>query len=98
MFTLMIKTKFLITASQSLKEKRSVVRSIKERLRFHYKVTIAETGELYKWQIGELGMALVSSDYSYLQDIENKMRDYLEGNFPVELLSWEFDLVKFEDE
>ncbi len=94
----MIKTTFLITASQSLKEKRMVVRSIKERLKFNYKVTIAETGEDYKWQKAELGLALVSSEFSWLEDIENQIRNYLEDNFPVEVLSWDFDIVKFEDE
>lgn len=94
----MIKTTFLITASQSLKEKRMVVRSIKERLKFNYKVTIAETGEDYKWQKAELGLALVSSEFSWLEDIENQIRNYLEDNFPLEVLSWDFDIVKFEDD
>jgi len=47
---------------QSLKEKRSVVRSLKERLRNRFNVAVAETGHNDLWQRAELTACTVCTD------------------------------------
>lgn len=47
---------------QSLKEKRSVVRSLKERLRNRFNVSVAETGANDLWQRAEITACVVSTD------------------------------------
>lgn len=51
-----------LAASQSLKDKRQVVRSLVERLRRRYNVAIAEVEEQDSWQTVVLGLVVVSSE------------------------------------
>jgi hypothetical protein len=52
----------VIGEAHSLKEKRMVLRRIKDRVRERLHVTVNEVGELDTWQRGELGCAVVSAD------------------------------------
>jgi hypothetical protein len=47
----------------SLKEKRSVVRSLKDRLRARFALSVAETGDQDVLTRAEIAVALVSSDH-----------------------------------
>ena len=51
-----------IFGCQSLKEKRSVVKSLKERLRNRFNVSVAETGFHDLWQRAELTACVVATD------------------------------------
>lgn len=62
MYVGMAKISLVIDQSHSLKEKRMVLRRIRDRVRERLSVTINEVGELDNWQRAELGTAVVSSD------------------------------------
>src|SRR5262245_50850456 len=57
----MAKLSLVIDQSHSLKEKRMVVRRIRDRVRERLHVNINEVGELDNWQRAELGTAVVSA-------------------------------------
>ena len=56
------KISLVIDQSHSLKEKRMVLRRIRDRVRERLHVNINEVGELDNWQRAELGCAVVSGD------------------------------------
>ena len=58
-----------IIGCQSLKEKRSVVKSLKERLQSRFKVSAAETNYQDVWQRAELAAAVVSGEQRHVQDV-----------------------------
>ncbi len=58
----MAKISLVIDQSHSLKEKRMVLRRIKDRVRERLNVNVNEVGELDNWQRAELGVAVVSAD------------------------------------
>lgn len=58
----MAKISLVIDQSHSLKEKRMVLRRIKDRVRERLHVTLNEVGELDTWQRAELGCAVASND------------------------------------
>jgi hypothetical protein len=58
----MAKISLIIDQSHSLKEKRTVLRRIKDRVRERLQVNLNEVGELDNWQRAELGCAVVSAD------------------------------------
>jgi uncharacterized protein YlxP (DUF503 family) len=58
----MAKISLVIDQSHSLKEKRMVLRRIKDRVRERLHVNLNEVGELDNWQRAELGCAVVSGD------------------------------------
>lgn len=58
----MAKISLVIDQSHSLKEKRMVLRRIKDRVRERAHVILSEVGEHDIWQRAELGCAVASSD------------------------------------
>lgn len=55
-----------IPHAQSLKDRRQVVRSIKDKLRHGFNLSIAELDEGLVWNRATLGIAAISSSHSYL--------------------------------
>ncbi len=60
---------FQVSSSDSLKDKRRVVKSLKDRLRNRYNIAIAETGSLDSWRKCELGFVSISKDRAYLEGL-----------------------------
>jgi uncharacterized protein YlxP (DUF503 family) len=58
-----------IEAAHSLKDKRQVLRSVKDGLRSHFNVSVAELDPSDVWQRATLGVASISSSRSYLEGL-----------------------------
>ena len=58
-----------IEAAQSLKEKRQVVRSLKDRLRARFNVSIAELDSSNLWNRATLGVVSISDSRDYLDGL-----------------------------
>ena len=56
-----------IAGSHSLKEKRMVVRRVKDLVRQKFNVSIAEVAEHDIWQRAVLGLSVVGSDRSFVE-------------------------------
>jgi hypothetical protein len=69
-----------IPAAHSLKEKRSVLKSIIARLRNEFNISVAEVGEQDRWQLGVIGVACVSSDSSYAEGQLQAVVNWIEEN------------------
>lgn len=52
--------------AQSLKDKRQVVRKLKERLRARFNVAVAELDHQELWQRATVGVVSISNDNSHL--------------------------------
>lgn len=71
-----------INSAHSLKNKRSVVKSVLQRLRNEFNVSTAEVGEQDRWQIAQLGVVCVSSDQQYARQQLQAVVDWLYTNRP----------------
>ncbi len=69
--------KLAVFGSTSLKDKRRVVKSLKERLAGRFNVSVAEVGSLDHRQQAELGVALVANDARFVQSCLDKIVDYV---------------------
>jgi len=58
-----------IEAAQSLKDRRQVVRSMKDQLRQTFNISIAEMDEAVTWQSATLGVVAISHSRSYLHGL-----------------------------
>jgi uncharacterized protein YlxP (DUF503 family) len=58
-----------IDHAQSLKDRRQVVRSLKDQLRQGFNVSVAEMDEAVTWQSATLGVAAVSRSRDYLHGL-----------------------------
>jgi uncharacterized protein len=59
----------LIPESQSLKDKRQVLHSVKDRLRGKFNISIAEVDGQDLWQKTVLGMACVANDGGHVEQV-----------------------------
>lgn len=59
----------VIDASESLKDKRRVVKSLKDRLHREHMVSVAEVGALEIWNLAMMGLAVVSRDAAYANTV-----------------------------
>jgi len=53
-----------IPGSRSLKDRRSVVRSFKDRVRARLGASVAEVGDVESWQVATFGLSTVSGERS----------------------------------
>ncbi|MGB6975778.1 MAG: DUF503 domain-containing protein [Terracidiphilus sp.] len=58
-----------IPHAQSLKDRRQVVRSMKDQLRQGFNVSVAEMDEAVTWQSATLAVVAISSSRSYLSGL-----------------------------
>jgi len=65
---------------RSLKEKRRVVKSLKERLQNRFKVSVAETDFQDVWTRAQLTAAIISPDSGQADSFLDKMDRFVEGN------------------
>ena len=56
-----------IGMARSLKDRRQVVRSVKDQLRQGFNVSVSELDEAVTWQSATIGVAAVSSSRDYLR-------------------------------
>jgi uncharacterized protein len=78
----------------SLKEKRSVVKSVAARIRNEFNVAVAEVDEQDRWQIAVLGVAAVSADGKYTRQQLQAVVDWVYLNRPdVDVTQSEIELL-----
>jgi uncharacterized protein len=58
-----------IEAAQSLKDKRQIVRSLKDRLRAHFNVSVAELDANGLWNRATIGVVSISDSRDYLDGL-----------------------------
>ncbi len=78
----LLMVEIFIPQSQSLKDKRHSIRSIKDKAKANFNVSVAELGELDKWQTATLGFVAIGNDNHYvdgiMQNILEMIRSYPE--------------------
>ena len=66
-FISLLTIELIIPHAQSLKDKRSEVRGLKDRIRDRFNVSVAEVGYQDKWQRAVLAVSLVGCDKRQLE-------------------------------
>ncbi len=62
-----------IEHAQSLKDRRQVVRSLKEQLRNAFNVSVAEIDDAHQWQRATIAVAAISSSRDYLSGLMHQV-------------------------
>lgn len=75
----------------SLKEKRKVIKSIKDRLKNKFNFSVAEVDYQDVYHQSLLGMAFVSNDAQFSNSVIDKSINFLEEYFPGRLVDYDFD-------
>ena len=69
-----------IPGAHSLKEKRSVVKSLKDRMHNEFNVSVAETAHHDSWQTAELTACVVAVDRVHAERVLRQVDRFVEGN------------------
>lgn len=78
--------------SRSLKDKRQVLSSLKERLRNRFNVSVAEVDDQDLWQRSALGVAVVSSTVQHCDEMLAKIINFIEADHRVQLLDYQMEV------
>lgn len=78
--------RIIIFDSHSLKSKRSVIKSIKERLRNKFNVSVAEVEYHDKHNYAEIGIAAISTKNRHLDEVFGKIMTFLESDLRFEVV------------
>jgi uncharacterized protein YlxP (DUF503 family) len=87
-----LRLRLLLRESRSLKDKRQVVRSIKDRLRNNFNVSVAEVEGQENRQIAVLGVAMVSNETHHVKMVLGKIVEALRCHPVAELLDHEIEV------
>lgn len=82
-----------VHGSQSLKQKRGVVRSIQQRLRNRFNVSVAEVGGQGTWQRAVLGMTAAGSEAAPVRRVLERAIDFVVDLHLAEVLNSDLELV-----
>ncbi len=72
------KLAILIPGCGNLKEKRGVLRRLKDRTANRFHLPVAEVGDQNLWQRAELGFAAVGNDRHVIEGLLRKMINFIE--------------------
>ena len=75
-----------IPDARSLKDKRSVVKSLKDRLRGQFNIAVAEVDSNDTWQRATVGVSTVGDDRAYVAGLLDQVTEWLRGTRMVELI------------
>ncbi len=78
---------------RSLKEKRRVIKSMKERLKGHFNISIAEVGALDTWQRAEIGIACVGNDSGHVDGLIATVLDRIRSDPRVFVIDIETEIL-----
>jgi len=80
--------------SHSLKDKRSVVKSMTARICHEFNVSCSEVDHHDVWQSAAIGVAIVSTDAAHVQDVLGNVIRWIERNRPdVEIVDQSLEII-----
>jgi uncharacterized protein len=95
MFVGVLRLRFSIPGSRSLKDRRSVVRSFKERTQARFRVSAAEVGDVEDPRTATVGVACVANDAAHCDEVlgevaraANTLKDAILTDRALEIVSF----------
>ena len=92
MFVGVCRFTLLIATSHSLKEKRGVIRSITQRVRNRFNVSVAEVGGQDTWQRAVLGLAVAANEAPQARRRLEEAIEFIEGLHLAEVLDQDVEI------
>lgn len=89
MFCSCFEVMMTVPGAASLKDRRSVVKSLKERCKSRFNVSVVECGEDGKWQKASLGFALAAISQTAADQQTQAVIDFLYEDGRVEIIDVE---------
>jgi len=85
--------RLVIRCATTLKEKRRVIKSLKDRIRNKFNVSIAEVGALDHCQYSKLGIAMVGNDRQFVSSAMSNLVNLFRCATPAELVEYHLEFI-----
>ncbi|MFH1892412.1 MAG: DUF503 domain-containing protein [Candidatus Zixiibacteriota bacterium] len=83
-----------LPSAHSLKDKRSILRKVIDRIRHRHNVCIAEVGNNDLWQRASLAVCMVANDSAFVDSVLSKILREIENNLDGEIVDYTIDLSR----
>ena len=87
------KVELHIPQTNSLKGKRRVLKSLKDRIRNKFNVAVAEIDNHDFYQRATLGIVSISNDRKHLDSILSKVIELIKQNIQIEIIDYEMEMI-----
>ncbi len=88
----------MLGETSSLKEKRAVLRKIKDRVQQKFNCAIAEVGDQDAWQSAQVGFAVVSNERGFTQSMVQKILTFIDDLAVAKLTDDEQDYIDYGED
>jgi len=88
-----VRVELYLPAAASLKDKRSVLKSLKDRLHGRFNIAVAELDPSEKWQRASLGLSTVGDDREYVEGCLRLAVGWMEDTRLVEVIRVEQEFL-----
>jgi len=88
-----LKIEFMLFDNRSLKGKRKVVKSMVDKVKARFNVSIAEVGANDKWQKIELGISAVGNDHRHIDSSLNHILSFLDNLCLAQVVNTEMEII-----
>lgn len=82
-----------IQQADSLKDKRRVIKSLRDRIANRHNVSIAEVGALDEYRRSFIGIAMVANDKRFVESALSKLVDFIRTNPDAILQDYKIELL-----
>ena len=83
-----------LPGSHSLKDKRSVIKSLTARIHREFNVSCSQIDHHDVWQSAAIGVAVVSNDAAHIQEVLSHVIRWIERNRPdVEIVDQSLEII-----
>jgi uncharacterized protein YlxP (DUF503 family) len=82
-----------LPTTQSLKDKRRIIKSIIEKIRAKFNVSISEVDYQDQWGKATLGIAIVTTDSAYAQQVLNAATKVIDQNSEAEIYNLSVEIL-----
>ncbi len=87
-----LRIRLVIRGARSLKDKRRVVKSLKDRIRNKFNASVAEVGALDDYRSALLGVAVVANDRAYVNSVLSQIANLASAARDAELADCDMEI------
>ena len=89
MFVGIVRVELHVPGATSLKDKRAVVRSLKDRIQSRLAAAVAEVDHQDLWQRAVLGVAVVSGERRHVTELLQAVRGIIDSRPDAVVIDWQ---------
>lgn len=85
--------RLVIRSASTLKDKRRIIKSLKDRVKNNFNVSISEIGALDHCQYSRLGIAMIGNDKKFVNSTLSRLLNIFRGTTSFELVDYQLEFI-----